>query len=193
MEKLNLIGAQPFATKRCSLRQFKNGDEEYIFKNWASSEKVARYVTWYAHKSIDDSRDFCRYTVEKSKNLDNFDWMIELNDLGEPIGSIGVVSADTEKREAELGWVIGEKWWNKGIMTECAEAVIAYLIFVVGFDKLTASHITENAASGRVMEKCGMTRQLARTRHLDIKNIDVETAEYTITKAEWYAKNIKLK
>ena len=46
MEKLNLIGTQPFETKRMKLRAFKLSDAQYIYKNWANSENVTKYLTW---------------------------------------------------------------------------------------------------------------------------------------------------
>ena len=41
-------------------------------------------------------------------------------------------------------------------MTEAFSAVIPYL-FEVGFNRITAAHAVENPASGRVMQKCGLT------------------------------------
>lgn len=193
MEALNLIGAQPFDTKRLKLRPFKLSDAQYIYKNWASSEKVAKYVTWNAHESIEVSTAFCVDRVKHSGRVDSFDWVIELTELGEPIGSIGAVKVDTEKREVTIGYVIGEQWWNKGIMTEALEAVLAYLIFVVGFDTVVADHVVENAASGRVMQKCGMKKIGTETVTLENKGgVEVNTDVYCITKPEWYAKNIRV-
>lgn len=193
MEALNLIGAQPFDTKRLRLRPFKLGDAQYIYKNWASNENVAKYVTWNAHESLEESTAFCVAQVKTSGRTDHFDWIIELTELGEPIGSIGAVKVDTEKREVRIGYVIGEKWWNHGIMTEALEAVLAYLIFVIGFDTVVADHIVENVASGRVMQKCGMKKIGSETVTLENKGgVEVETDVYCISKAEWYAKNIRV-
>ena len=193
MEPLNLIGAQPFDTKRLKLRPFKLSDAQYIYKNWASSDNVAKYVTWNAHQSIEESTAFCVERVKTSGRIDSFNWIIELTELGEPIGDISVLKVDTEKREAHIGYVIGEKWWNKGMMTEAFEAVLAYLIFVIGFDSVVASYITENVASGRVMQKCGMKKTGSKTIVLENKGgAEVETDVYCITKPEWYAKNIRV-
>lgn len=193
MEALNLIGAQPFETRRLKLRPFKLSDGEYIYKNWASSENAARYCTWNVHKTLEESVAFCVEKVKTSGKTDSFCWVIELTELGEPIGDISVLKVDTEKREAHLGYVIGEKWWNKGIMTEALEAVLAYLIFVIGFDSVVAAHIVENGASGRVMQKCGMRKTGSTTIVLENKGgTEAETDVYCITKPEWYAKNIRV-
>lgn len=119
--------------------------------------------------------------------------MIELSEIGEPIGDISVADADIDKKEAHIWYVLGEQWWNKGYMTEALEAVIAYLIFVIGFDSVIIEHFTENKASGRVMEKCGL-------KYIETSEITLEqkggrkeeTQVYRITKPEWYAKNIRV-
>lgn len=194
MENLNLIGTQPFETARLKLRKFRISDAEHIFKNWASSDNVTKYVTWNTHRSVDESMEYCAAIIKETSNLDSFHWIIEHSELGEAIGDVSVVKVDKEKSEAHLGYVLGEKWWNKGYMSEAVEAVIAYLIFVIGFDKVTAAHIKENVASGRVMQKCGMTKTGETTRTLENKGGRVvELDVYSMTKGEWLARNLRLK
>ncbi|MBQ8965179.1 GNAT family N-acetyltransferase [Ruminococcus sp.] len=193
MEPLNFIGTQPFETKRLKLRAYKLSDAQYIYRNWASSDNVTKYLTWNTHDSLETSTKFCVERTKLSGRTDNFEWIIVDSELGEPVGSIGVVLADTEKREAHVGYVLGEKWWNKGYMTEAFEAVLAYLVFVVGFETVIAEHSTENKASGRVMEKCGLKKVGTSTATLEQKGgVQVETQVYKITKPEWYARNIRV-
>ncbi|MBP1533920.1 MAG: GNAT family N-acetyltransferase [Ruminococcus sp.] len=193
MEGLNLIGTQPFETKRCKLRPFKLSDAQYIYKNWAGNENVVKYLTWNAHKNLDESTAYCVKMIKESSTLSNFHWIIELSEINEPIGDISVLKTDTDKREVHLGFVLGEQWWNKGIMTEVLEAVLAYLVFVIGFDKIIAEHISENKASGKVMQKCGMRMSGTNTLILKDKgNVEVPLDEYCITKQEWFAKNIRV-
>ena len=193
MTKLNLIGAQPFETKRCRLRSFKKGDEKFIYNNWASNDNVTKYLTWNTHKTPEDSRLWCECMVEESAKLDSFRWGIELAETGELIGQIDVVALDKDKGVAELGWCIGEKWWNKGIMTECAEAVLAYLIFVIGFSQVRACHDVDNLASCRVMEKVGLRYNGERQCEVPLKGITVTVKDYSITNEQWYSDNIRLR
>ena len=61
-----------------------------------------------------------------------------------------------EKNRVELGWVLSDDYWGKGIMPEAARIVIKYL-FDEGFSRVQAFHNIENKKSGRVMQKVGMT------------------------------------
>ena len=193
MEGLNLIGSQPFDTARLKIRPFNIKDAQYIYKNWASNDNVTKFLNWNTHKSIEESAEYCGSVVKATPKLDYFHWIIELTEIGEPIGDIAAVKVDTEKCEAEIGYVLGEKWWNQGYMSEALEAVLAYLIFVIGFDKITIQHFTDNKASGRVMQKCGLNHTGTSKIILEQKGGREEPTEvYTITKQEWFAKNIKI-
>ena len=59
-------------TKRLLLRKLRKDDAESIFRNWASDSEVAKYVTWNAHKDINEtkaiySRYGCSYTSREDK------------------------------------------------------------------------------------------------------------------------------
>ena len=51
-----------------------------------------------------------------------------------------------------IGYVIGEKYWNQGYMSEAFEAVIEFLFTQTPITKLRSIHHLENIASGRVMQ-----------------------------------------
>lgn len=66
---------------------------------------------------------------------------------------------DTEIQDncIELGYVIDPSMHGRGIMTEALRLAISQL-FRLGYQKVTAGAFSENLASMRVMEKCGMHR-----------------------------------
>lgn len=57
--------------------------------------------------------------------------------------------------EPELGYWIGEPYWNAGFATEAVQAVIDYAFANAGLEAITSSCRVVNAASRRVLEKCG--------------------------------------
>lgn len=57
----------------------------------------------------------------------------------------------------ELGYVIHPEYHNKGYATEMLQAIIEELLHS-GFSAVTAGAFIENAASIRVMQKCGMEK-----------------------------------
>ena len=44
-------GTQTIHTERLILRKFTVDDAQAMFENWASDERVTRYLTWCPHES----------------------------------------------------------------------------------------------------------------------------------------------
>ena len=137
-------------TDRLILRPFRQEDAEAVFKNWAADERVARFCRWYPHKSIEETKEYLKMCIGAE-----YCWAITLKDSGETVGSIDLVGINSFG-VPEIGYVLMYAHWGEGIMTEAVNAVIDEL-FNNGFGKIGACHDVNNPASGRVMEKCGMT------------------------------------
>ncbi|MBQ8094437.1 MAG: GNAT family N-acetyltransferase [Clostridia bacterium] len=150
------LGTRELTTQRLVLRPFKPEDGPAMFRNWAGSSRVTRYLTWPTHDSEATSSALTTLWAKEAEDPGRYQWAIVLKELGEPIGSISVVSHDESIRAAEIGYCIGEHWWGKSLTAEALQAVILYLTESVGFNRITARHDTENPASGRVMQKAGM-------------------------------------
>lgn len=153
---LNHKGTKIIETNRLILRPFRSGDAPFMFKNWAGDREVTKFLTWNAHRSVSDSECIVNMWVAEYNENSCYNWAIVLKDLGEPIGGISVARIYDNIGAVEMGYCIGKNWWGNGIMTEAFSAVIPYL-FEVGFNRITAAHAVENPASGRVMQKCGLT------------------------------------
>jgi RimJ/RimL family protein N-acetyltransferase len=61
----------------------------------------------------------------------------------------------------EIGWRIAEEFWNRGLATEGARAVIQFAFDRLRLDNLVSFTSPENLASLKVMEKLGMTHDPA--------------------------------
>ncbi|MEE1153750.1 MAG: GNAT family N-acetyltransferase [Acutalibacteraceae bacterium] len=133
-------------TNRLVLRPFKEEDAQAVYKNWTYDERVAKYCRWYPHKSVEDTVGYLKMCCINAE----YCWAITLKENDEPIGAIDLVD------DNEIGYVLAYDYWGKGIVTEAVKAVIEEL-FNCGFEKISACHAIDNPASGKVMEKCGMT------------------------------------
>lgn len=143
-------------SKRLLLRPFELADAEFMFKNWASSDKVTKYLTWPSHKSVDETKEVIKNWLDAYEDGSTLNWAIVLKDLNEPIGSIGVVEERLEVYEATIGYCIGDKWWGQGIMAEALKMVIRYLFEEKSYNRIIATHDVNNPNSGKVMQKAGL-------------------------------------
>lgn len=153
---MNHKGTVKLETERLILRRYLPEDAEDMLRNWAQSERVTRYLTWEPYKSIEDANAYIRFLTGEYEKPDCYNWAIELEELGQAVGSISVVALREDVSCAEIGYCLGDGFWGRGIMPEALNEVIRFLFEEVGCNRIQASHDVNNPNSGKVMEKCGM-------------------------------------
>ena len=83
---------------------------------------------------------------------------IEYN--GEYVGNIGLHKGeDVYRKSAEIGYFLGEPYWNKGIMTKAVNLICTYGFTHLDIERIHTGVFEYNIASQRVLEKCGFTNE----------------------------------
>ncbi len=82
----------------------------------------------------------------------------------ELIGAIGL-QLDPAHQHGDLGYWIGVQFWGRGFATEAARAILDYGFGALALNRIHASHIVRNPASGRVMQKLGMQYEGCLRQH----------------------------
>ena len=173
------LGTKTIETPRLRLRRFTLDDAQAMYDNWASDPEVTKYLTWPTHTGVDVSKMVLTDWVADYEKDDNYQWAIELKEIGQPIGSIGVVSHNDKAQLVHIGYCVGRNWWHRGIMTEALQAVMDFLFDEVGMRRIESRHDPRNVNSGKVMVKCGMKYE-GTLRQSDGNN-------QGICDASWYA------
>jgi [ribosomal protein S5]-alanine N-acetyltransferase len=100
------------------------------------------------------------------------------------IGAMGL-GLSLEHRRAELGYWIGVPFWGQGYATEAARAVVDYAFRQLDLLRITSTHFARNPASGRVMQKLGMTREGCLRQHIVRWGEPQDLVLYGILRGEW--------
>ncbi len=82
----------------------------------------------------------------------------------EMIGASGLQPLE-DTGETEVGYGMIKEFWGRGIGYECASAWLRYGFETAGLEKIVAVAYPENAASRRIMEKCGMRYEKTETHY----------------------------
>lgn len=106
----------------------------------------------------------------------------------ELIGGIGL-RINRRFNHGELGFWIGEPFWNKGYMTEAAGRILKFGFGQRGLHKIYATHFLENTASAKVMMKNGMIKEGELVDHVRKDNRYLTLIQYRITKEEFLEKD----
>ena len=149
-------GTVTLETNRLILRRFVIDDADAMFENWANDPDVTKFLTWEPHGTIENTQELLKIWCAQYELPDYYNWLIELRDFGEPIGSIGVVERSDPHMRCEVGYCIAKSHWGQGIVSEALAEIIRFLFLEVGFNRIQAKHDVNNPASGRVMAKSGM-------------------------------------
>ncbi len=106
----------------------------------------------------------------------------------ELMGGIGL-RVNKRFNNAELGFWIGEPFWNQGFVTEAAGEVLKFGFEKAGLHKIYATHLIENPASGKVMIKNGMVKEGELVDHIRKDDQYLSLIQYRITKKEYFERN----
>ncbi|WP_425449323.1 GNAT family N-acetyltransferase [Dethiothermospora halolimnae] len=150
---INHKGTQSIKTERLLLRKISPDDVEMVYK-WMSDPEVCKYERWSPHQSVDFTRGYIIEVFDGYKSDYTYQWGIQLGE--ELIGSVSIVNVNDYDRKATLGYCLAKRYWSKGYTTEAVKAVIDYIFFEIGLNRIEATHSVNNIASGRVLEKVGM-------------------------------------
>ena len=100
------------------------------------------------------------------------------------IGDISIVEIHEEDSSCEIGYVLGKVYWGHGFMTEALKAVLDFCFTQAGFQKVRARYASLNPASGRVMEKAGMSYLKTISNGVERKGYLADLIYYQISRED---------
>ena len=171
-------------TPRLTLRKIRMSDAADVYL-YAKDPEVARHVLWEPHRSVLDSRGFIRFLMYQYRNGMPGSWGIEFKETGRIIGTIGYMSYNADNATVEVGYSIAREHWGKGLMTEALAAVIDESFRTLELHRIEALHFTDNPASGRVMEKCGMQHEGHMRQRINCKGVFRDVEMWGILRSDW--------
>jgi RimJ/RimL family protein N-acetyltransferase len=176
-------------TPRLVLRQFTEDDVDNLF-DLNSDPEVMRYLTGGRPSSREEIRDrIIPFHLAVYDRLDRLGtWAAEASATGEFLGWFHFrPGQDCDITNVDLGYRLLRSAWNNGYATEGSRALISMGFTELTVERVFAHTMTLNAASRRVMEKCGLT--LVGTIPYEgadkIEGAELGQVEYALTKPEW--------
>jgi len=172
-------------TPRLLLRQLHPADAECYYSRIAGSEEVTKYMLWEPHKSLRESEESITRVLSKYEQGRCYTWAIALRQDDSLIGRIDLLRFDEESNCCSFAYMLGKDFWGQGFGTEVLTAVFAFAFEKMGIRSIAADHMSENVASGKVMQKAGMryVGRCASKYEKCGKRYDADA--YTITVDDW--------
>ncbi|MCD1264401.1 GNAT family N-acetyltransferase [Shinella sp. AETb1-6] len=123
----------------------------------ANNANIANMVARMPHPyTVADAADFVRRTRDGA--IGKCVYAITKADNGAFLGCCGIEPHD-DGRTVELGYWLGEPYWNQGYVTEAAHALIDMVFRTRDIEQIDARCRVMNIPSRRVIQKCGFQFQ----------------------------------
>jgi len=148
-------------TARLLLRGWREADREPFFRMNSDPRVMRHFPACLSRPQSDALMD----RIVAGLDRDGYGlYAVEFTATAEFIGFLGlsVPGFDAPFMPAvEIGWRLDPRYWNLGLATEGARAVLRHSFGPLGLHQLVSITVPGNLASRRVMEKIGMTHDPA--------------------------------
>ena len=139
-----------------NIRPWKEGDENSLVK-YANNENISRNLReLFPHPyTLRDARTWIAFNKDM---LPALNMAVILGD--HVIGAVGIaLKEDVYRKNAEIGYWIGEPFWGRGYATAAARLMVAYTFENYDVTRIYASMFDHNIASRKVLEKAGFKHE----------------------------------
>lgn len=138
---------------------------------------VTRWLGGPRPNSVEDERERIARRRKMHEDLGFTMWTVEEKVTDDVVGLAGLFPVEDSEDQIEVAYHFRKDRWGRGYATEVARACIAFGFERAGLDRIVGLVAPENAASARVLEKCGM-HLVGPARHYD-----TDLIKYTIARA----------
>ncbi len=176
---------EPIHTDRLILRALEPGDAPRLHRLIGDWE-VARTTANVPHPYEDGmAEDWIAQATDQLAAGEAYHLAVTRRDTPGLVGSVGLTSP--EQPAPVLGYWIGQTYWGGGYATEAARGLVAFGFDALGVEKVIASVLPENLASGRVLDKLGFVRTGRATHDAPARSAPQEVDMYALTRAAFEA------
>ena len=150
-------------TEHLTLERFTLEDVPAV-REGLYSEAVCRNLFITPNKTTEEVTENIQWLLDGYETKEDFhQWAVREN--GECVGRM-MLTVSRRFHTGTVAYYLAEKAWGKGYMTEILKRVIDFCFDELGLNRVEADPFARNPASGRVMEKAGMTIEgLARQKY----------------------------
>lgn len=182
---MKYVELEELNTEHLRLRKLRASDVECYYNRVGSSEAVTRYMLWQPHKSLVESRESIEKVLARYEEGNGYTWAIALAEDDSIIGRIDLLRFDEKENSCSFAYMLGKGFWGCGFGTESLKAVFAFAFEKMEMQKIVADHMSENIASGKVMQKTGMHYVTKHISKYEKCGVFYDADEYMITMDDW--------
>ena len=150
LENIPSIDLEEFLLRKISI------DDYLDMYDYGKKDKITKTLFWNSYQKEEDALNSIKYVflTRPSKGIPAAHAIVD-KASNKMIGTCDIFRVDWDTLTGEIGYVLHDDYWGKGIMTKVCQAVINYGFEYIGLNKIEIAHEINNIGSKRVIEKCG--------------------------------------
>lgn len=136
------------------LRPWRENDAEHLAAVADNKKIFDGLRDGFPHPyTLQDAKNWIEIAISQNGPITKL-FAIEVD--GKAVGSIGIVlKEDVYRKSCEIGYFIGEDYWNRGIVTEAIRIITHYIFNTFDVIRISAEPYANNTGSRRALEKAG--------------------------------------
>lgn len=177
------IPPDTFETQTIVGRKPNLRDAPLIYNTYATDAEVTRYLVFKPYTALEDLQKWLNFIVDEWDDKPGIMYLLFKKD--QPDELVGSFSIEIDQFKATVGYLIARPYWGQGIMTEVLQFWVDWALAQPGIYRIGALCDVDNPASGKVMEKVGMTYEGTLKRfgiHPNVSDEPRDVHSYSKTK-----------
>jgi len=171
-------------TARLRLRPFTDADTDALFA-LHSSAYVLRYWDAPPWKERARANRFIAASQQMANEGSGVRLAMDRISDGPFIGWCSLTNWNPDYRSASLGYCLDDVAWGQGYATEAARALVQWAFDTLDLNRVQAETDTRNAASARVLEKVGFSREGTLRENCIVDGTVSDSWVFGLIRREW--------
>jgi len=174
------------AGSRLRLRALEARDADALFA-LHSDALVMRYWSTPPWRERAQAVAHIERMQRERRQAEFYPWVATLDDDA-LIGACSLFALSREHGRAEIGYALRREFWGRGLAQEMLDLALAHAFDAIGLNRIEADIDPENAASCRLVERLGFTREGLMRERWRVGGGVQDTALYGLLAREWHGR-----
>jgi len=174
----------PLQSDRLIVRLVEERDLPALLEIHAVDE-VTRFLPYATWQTLADAQAWYERALRHHAEGSALQFVIVAKDSGSVVGTCLLFRFEPASARAEIGYVLGQRYWGCGTMREALATLLAFAFNELSLRRLEAEVDPRNAASDRLLRRLGFKHEgLLRQRWVmkgEVKDANV----YGLLRHEW--------
>ena len=172
-------------SERLTLRLVEHDDLHDLLDIHAS-EEVVRYLPFDAWTNMADAKTWYQRTMLRHGEGSAMQFVMQHRDEDRVIGTTLLFHFEEESRRAEIGYVLGRRYWGQGYAHEGVASLIEFAFDDLNLRRLEAEVDPRNTASGKVLHRLGFMQEGLLRERWALKGEITDSGVYGLLRHEWH-------